>query len=109
MVKKIYPVRQVKKFAKEFVRHLEYTGLKVESAYLFGSYAKNHARAWSDIDVCVVSKKNRRNIGWGFLLKKRRIIDVARGIEPHFFSAKDFASEADPLVYEIKRTGVKLK
>ncbi|OGH71187.1 MAG: hypothetical protein A2921_03060 [Candidatus Magasanikbacteria bacterium RIFCSPLOWO2_01_FULL_43_20b] len=109
MVKKKYPVRQVKKFAKDFVRHLEDKGLKVEKAYLFGSYAKNHARAWSDIDVCIISKKNNGNADWGFLWKKRRIVDVERGIEPHFFSVKDFASEEDPLVYEIKKTGVKLK
>jgi len=108
MVKKIYSIGQVKKYAKDFVRHLETGGLMVEKAYLFGSYAKNHARSWSDIDVCVVSNKIGNNVGLEFLWKKRRIVDIERGIEPHIFSTKDFASEADPLVYEIKKTGIKI-
>jgi len=70
MVKKKYPVRQVKKFAKDFVRHLEDKGLKVEKAYLFGSYAKNHARAWSDIDVCIISKKKQRECRLGIFVEK---------------------------------------
>ena len=80
MVKKIYPIGEVKKFAKDFVRHLKTKVLIVESAYLFGSYAKNHPRAWSDIDVCVVSKKITRNAGWEFLRQKRRTVDIERGI-----------------------------
>lgn len=109
MVKTTYSIRQVKNFAKDFVRHLEVEGLKVEKAYLFGSYAKKHARAWSDIDVCVVSKKTSDKAGLDFLWHKRRSVDIERGIEPHFFSAKDFVNEWNPLVYEIKRTGVELK
>lgn len=108
MVKKIYSIGQVKKYAKDFVRHLEDGGLDIEKAYLFGSYAKKHARSWSDIDVCVISKKIDDNTGLEFLWKKRRTIDIERGIEPHIFSVKDFASEADPLVYEIKKTGIKI-
>lgn len=109
MVKKTYPIRQVKSFAKDFLRHLEAEGLSIQRAYLFGSYAKKHARAWSDIDVCVVSKKFSTNAGWDFLWHKRRSVDVERGIEPHFFTVKDFANEWNPLVYEIKKTGIELK
>ena len=108
MVKKIYSIGQVKKYAKDFVRHLETDGLNIEKAYLFGSYAKKHARSWSDIDVCVVSKKVDRNFGLEFLWQKRRTIDIERGIEPHIFSAKDFAREANPLIYEIKKTGIQI-
>ena len=40
---------------RTFIRKLKENGIAVESAYLFGSYASNHAGRWSDIDVAVVS------------------------------------------------------
>jgi predicted nucleotidyltransferase len=38
-----------------FIRRLKHSGISVELAYLFGSYATNHAGKWSDIDVAIVS------------------------------------------------------
>ena len=37
-----------------FISVLKNSGISVESAYLFGSYATNHAGKWSDIDVAIV-------------------------------------------------------
>ena len=108
MVKKKYPVRQVKKFAKDFVRHLEDKGLKVEKAYLFGSYAKNHARAWSDIDVCVVSRRLARNKDKNETYLWKKVLEIDPRIEPVGYAPEDF-DPIDPLVYEIKKYGVEIK
>ncbi|MFA5128188.1 MAG: nucleotidyltransferase domain-containing protein [Patescibacteria group bacterium] len=76
--------------------------------YLFGSHAKNHASRWSDIDVAVITDRlNRDNDTARFDLRKyRRAVDVR--IEPHGFNVKDFAVAADPLVHEIKKTGIRI-
>jgi predicted nucleotidyltransferase len=41
---------------KKFVSLVE-TQVPVSGAYLFGSYAKNQAKSYSDIDICIVSPK----------------------------------------------------
>ena len=43
--------------AKKFVLQLKNDGINVDSAFLFGSYAKGTQHKYSDIDVCIVSPK----------------------------------------------------
>ena len=73
-------------------------------AYLFGSYAKNRADEWSDIDVAVVTD---RFIGdrfdFRFLLTRlARKIDM--DIEPHPYLLTEF-NNGNPLAAEILKTG----
>lgn len=76
--------------------------------YLFGSQVMGKAKAWSDIDVAVVSDKLKKNEDKNrFLLWRiRREVDIR--IEPHGFTIEDFQDNSDPLVYEIKRTGIRI-
>lgn len=108
MAKKNIGTTQVKRFAKEYVYYLKHElGLAIEEAYLFGSYAKKNPRQWSDIDVCVISKKFNRVDPLEYLWTRRRDIDVDRGIEPVGIHPGDFVDE-NPLAYEVKKYGVRL-
>jgi uncharacterized protein len=90
-----------------FIRRLKHSGISVELAYLFGSYATNHAGKWSDIDVAIVSPdfSNDRLDDRVRLMKLS--IEVDSRIEPVPFHSRDFI-DSDPLVGEIKKHGISL-
>lgn len=88
-----------------FLAKLEKEGITVESAYLFGSYAKGAENEWSDIDVAIISPDltdDRFN-------ERIRLTKIAQNvdsrIEPVPFRPDTFVEE-DPLVWEIKRKGI---
>ncbi len=47
------------KVARKFVRAVQNAGIRLEAAYLYGSYAQDRANAESDIDVALVSPDSR--------------------------------------------------
>ncbi|MDP2630480.1 MAG: nucleotidyltransferase domain-containing protein [Candidatus Uhrbacteria bacterium] len=100
---------EAKKIIKRYAKALKEADYPFSALYLFGSYAKGRAHAWSDIDVAVVSDalKNDRDNTSFLLWKMRRAVDTR--IEPHGFTVKEFANEADPLAYEIKKTGIRIE
>lgn len=81
--------------------------VNIDKAILFGSYAHNSPSRYSDIDVALVSDDFT-----DFPLADRKKITKANirfsMIEPHTFSKKYF-SKGDPLISEIKRTGIEIK
>jgi predicted nucleotidyltransferase len=96
---------QAVKLVKKYIGELEKNKIPVEKAILFGSYAKGHAKAESDIDVALVSEvfsgdrfEDRRKI-----IPLRRKIDSR--IEPLPFKTEDFEN-GGILVEEIKKTGI---
>lgn len=105
---KINP-RHVRRFAKEYIYYLKKKHhLPVEQAYLFGSYSKGKQRKWSDIDVCIISKKFKRYDPLEYLWVRRRDIDIDRGIEPYGIHPDDFVDE-NPIAYEVKKHGISLQ
>jgi len=71
---------------------------------LFGSYAKGEQRKWSDIDLCIISSKFKDSFeAMHYLSLKSNKINTI--IEPHPYHPHDFVNE-DPLVWEIKKTGI---
>jgi predicted nucleotidyltransferase len=97
-------IETVKKYADK----LKKFGVLFDAVYLFGSHVKGKFREDSDIDVAVVSSdlNERYNEGRFKLWKLRRDIDLR--IEPHGFTPKMWADASDPMVYEIKSTGLKI-
>ncbi len=89
---------------REFVEELRQSGLGLRLAILFGSYARNEQRPWSDIDVALVA-----NDFTGFRAEDVRLLvrSLVRhvDIEPHTFSPEQF-TDWNPFVQEIKRTGI---
>lgn len=94
------------KVAKKFVGQIQKAGYPVQSAFLFGSYAKNNARKDSDIDICVVSPKFGKDY-LGELVNLQMIahkIDLR--IEAHPFTQEDLANPYSSFSSEIRKTGV---
>lgn len=97
-----------KKIVREYAKKLKKENYSFQAIYLFGSHADGRAHKWSDIDVAVISNKLKRNYENNrFLLWDFRL-DVDTRIEPHGFTADDFKYDRDPMVYEIKRTGIRV-
>jgi len=107
MDKKKYTTKEVKKKVKDYANYLKKThNIPVRKAYLFGSYAKRKAHAWSDIDVCIVSPVFATEDHLSFLWHKLRREDADAMISPVGFSPEDFNERpSSPLVHEIKTTG----
>ena len=90
-----------------FIRKLKESGIAVESAYLFGSYAVNRPTRWSDIDVAVVSPEFSADRLDDRIRLMKLSTEVDSRIEPVPFHSRDFI-DSDPLVGEIKKHGISL-
>lgn len=79
---------------------------QVNSAYLFGSYAKNTANEGSDIDVCVVSP----NFGTDYSTEEMELIRIAVTIDsrisPVPYTPQDLQDKYSQLAFEITTYGV---
>lgn len=80
----------------------------IESAYLFGSYAKGKSTEDSDIDLALIftnlDDSKRFDIQVQLMLLASKIDSR---IEPHPVSHEDFNS-GNPFVVEIKKTGIEI-
>src|SRR3989338_3147721 len=99
---------EAKKIIINYAKTLQARNFPVSAMYLFGSYAKGKANKWSDIDVAVVSNKLRRNYERNRTAIRNVCLDVDTRLEPHTFTEKDFKNNADPLAYEIRKTGIRV-
>ena len=89
--------------AKKYLELLK-TRYDIQSALLFGSYAKGTYHDDSDIDIAIVLKQVTDIIDTQIeFMKLRRKIDLR--IEPHPFNANDFSIN-NPVVSEILKCGV---
>ncbi|NCP16974.1 nucleotidyltransferase [Candidatus Kuenenbacteria bacterium CG_4_8_14_3_um_filter_39_15] len=97
-----------KKIVKKYVQKLQENNYQCRAVYLFGSTVKGKAHKWSDIDVAVITDKLKKDYEKNrFLLRKlRREIDIR--IEPHGFTSEEFENDFDPMVYEIRKTGIRV-
>lgn len=103
------PKIDAKKIVKKYAEKLKKENYPFAAIYLFGSYAKGKAHKWSDIDVAVISDKMKKNRDKGRFLLWHIRRDVDSMIEPHGFTVKDFQDDNNPMVFEIKKTGVRIK
>jgi predicted nucleotidyltransferase len=98
----------IKAVVKKYAEELKRNKFNFKAIYLFGSHLSGKANKWSDIDVAVISDQFKRN--WDknedLLWYLRR--DVDNRIEQHGFTVKDFQDQCDPMVYEIRKTGIKI-
>jgi len=94
---------------RNFACYLRERGLNIEKVFLFGSHAQRMNRTWSDIDVCIISPQFTDGFdSWAYLWQSRRPEDVDAMIAPVGFHPDDFVDE-EPLVAEIKLTGVEIE
>jgi len=94
------------KIIDQYLQLLKTTEIKVEEAYVFGSYVRGNFHENSDIDLAlVISDLTDRFDMQTELLKLGRNFDYI--IEPHPFNQNDF-NHLDPLTHEILTTGVRV-
>ncbi len=99
---------EIKKIVQKYAQKLKEENFSFSGIYLFGSQVKNKATKWSDIDIAVISDQLMKKPGKSNLLlwKFRRDIDLR--LEPHGFTTKEFENLNDPMVYEIRTTGIRI-
>lgn len=95
---------EIKRLIKNYREKLENMRIPITAIYLYGSYVKGKMRSESDVDVCVVSPAFKDRIESTMTLMKIRDDDELI-ISPIAFSPESFIDE-NPLVWEIKQTGI---
>jgi uncharacterized protein len=107
MAKKTIP-QKVKKAIQDYIQYLKKEGLPIEKVILYGSYAKGKTHRWSDVDICIISSGFKKGMNpLVYLWTKKRDKDIEAMIAPVGFHPRDFVDES-PLVWEIKKTGIKV-
>ncbi len=91
------------KTAKRYVELIS-SKFQIESAILFGSFAKGTNNQDSDIDIAIVFKSVDDIIDLQIQLMQMRT-DEDLLIEPHPFKISDF-NISNPMVAEIKKNGI---
>jgi len=98
---------EAEKIARNFAKLLKKKGFPLLYLYLFGSYTKGKQHKFSDIDIAVVSRlKKYTEKREDFLWSLRHEIDDR--IEPHYFTSTQFKDLGAPLVYDIRKNGIKV-
>lgn len=83
--------------------------IPVERAYLFGSYATEQARDYSDIDLAIITPVLTKNNSFDINRKVfHRAMLFNVDIEPICFSTMEFELEQLPIIASIKQTGIEI-
>ena len=81
----------------------------IESAYVFGSYAKGNSAPESDIDLAIVFRKLDDTKRFDIQVQLMMLASqIDTRIEPHPISLDDFSSSENPFAAEIKKTGFEI-
>lgn len=108
MAKKILLKDKPEKLLRRYCQALQAAKIEVEQMILFGSYARGNPKPWSDLDVCVVSKKFGKD-SFAEMVKLAKIgARIDSLIEPHPYHPEDLKDKWDPLAAEIRRFGVRI-
>ncbi|MDR4506850.1 MAG: nucleotidyltransferase domain-containing protein [Candidatus Brocadiaceae bacterium] len=92
---------------KRFLRMVSQSGLHIERAIIFGSYAKGNAGTWSDIDIALVSKDFTGTRFYDRQRLNRYLIKIDSRIEPHPFTTEDFTRD-NLFVDQIIKEGIEI-
>jgi len=99
-------MKNIKKIANKYVSEVVKSGIPVNSAYLFGSYAKGNSHKDSDIDICVVSKK----FGKDYFEEALKLDTISNNIDMRIeavpLNPKDLDDKYSTLASEIKKYGI---
>ncbi len=90
-----------------FSRNFFFSKGILRSCYLYGSYSKGTATAWSDIDLAIVSPDFSQNLFEDQIRLLRLAAQIDDRIEARPFTPDRFNMN-EPLVYEILQSGLKV-
>jgi len=77
------------------------------TVFVYGSHAKGSANKWSDIDLAVISNDFADDLFEERIRLMKLALEIDGRIEPVPFRPEDF-NGADPLVDEIRKSGVQI-
>ena len=99
--------KEISEIIRRYRAILLEAGFPLERIILFGSFARNKQKVYSDIDVAVVLKNysSDRFIARLELMKYSREFEEV--IEPHPFLTTEF-DKSDPLVCDILENGIEV-
>lgn len=112
MSEKILSKKQINTAVKKIADQAKQDKMPINKAFVFGSYAKNKAKKYSDLDLCFVSTKFKDTFKAEIYLRtKFHSMDIGFNapVDIVAFNPKDFKNIAIPLVYEIKKSGREIK
>lgn len=96
--------KTIVKSVQEYLKYVKEQGIPVSYGVLFGSYAKNKAHKWSDIDVLVVSPRFDEDQTaedheklWMFAARMNKLI------EPIPVGEKQYKEDKTTLILEVAR------
>ena len=98
--------QDVQRVIKEYLQSVRESGIRVDGAFLFGSYAKGTAEKGSDIDLCIISS------GYGKDYHEEMVhlrglthpYDYSMDVIP--FHPKDLQEKYNSLAKEIRTHGI---
>ncbi|MBI4648281.1 MAG: nucleotidyltransferase domain-containing protein [Bacteroidia bacterium] len=92
--------------AEKLISDIQELGIHLRKAILFGSYAKNKQRRFSDIDIALVADEFT---GIGFEDIQLFVTALRNNymIQPKTYSTSYF-QKGDPFIDEIKKTGIEI-
>jgi len=95
------------KYAQQYLLMIKDLNIRIEKAFLFGSFSQNKQGQFSDIDIAIVSKDFTDNPleNW----KKVGLANIKYNlVEPHLYTWKEFKSRKSFLKEEILKTGIEI-
>jgi len=99
--------RKIEELIKSYLNLIEESGIHVQQAILFGSYASGKFDEWSDIDIAIISPDFTGN-RFSDRNKIRKItLQTNINISPLPFIPEDFNID-DYFVKEILETGIRI-
>lgn len=109
MPKKKSLTKKVKNQVLKYLDFIEKKGFKPNKAIVFGSHAKGAPKKWSDIDLCLISKRFKGDDFKDSVKLSSFAYKLGFFIEPHLFSPQEFENKYDPLAEEIRKYGIIVK
>jgi len=93
------------KLIHRFHQELQKEHIYIDKIILFGSYATNTNKVYSDLDLCIVSSQFNPN-NFDEIIKLKHISGkIDDMIEAHPYHPKDLQEKWDPLAEQIRLTG----
>ena len=91
-----------------FVKKVAEMGIKVDKAFLFGSYANGNPQPYSDIDICIVSPNLGRDFTEETVMLSKISSQIDSRIEAVPFDTERLNDPYDPLSFQIRNHGIPL-
>jgi len=99
---------EIKDKIEQFIDFLDNSGINIQTAVLFGSYAKGKQDKWSDIDLALVSSAFEGNRYYDLDKLADACFAIDTNIAPLPFKPEDFTTD-DLFVREILKTGIRIR